>query len=253
MRLSLPLVFFFITGCSQQDMLSMVASTDDEAVAKKYIDLLRERRFDEIEQVTYPSIRSQLRDVFDEMADALPASQPTSIRLVGARKLTNNDGLTTNLTFEYAFGEEEWFLINVAWLSADGALAIVGFNVYDTDGPLEEQNKFVLGGKSPTHYVVLALVIALPIFSIYALIVCARTKLSGRKWPWILFIVFGVGNFALNWTTGESRFALLQIQLLSASVAAEPYGPWVLSVSVPLGALLFLLRRRRLSAPESQT
>jgi hypothetical protein len=31
-------------------MLSLVASTDDQAIARKYIDLLRERRFDEIEQ-----------------------------------------------------------------------------------------------------------------------------------------------------------------------------------------------------------
>jgi hypothetical protein len=67
-----------------------------------------------------------------------------------------------------------------------------------------------------------------------------------------LFILFGVGNFALDWTTGEWQFAPLHVHLLSASVSANLYGPWVLSVSVPLGALLFLWRRRRLSAPEPQ-
>jgi hypothetical protein len=251
MRVSSWLVLASLAGCSQQDMLSLIASTEDQAVARKYIELLRDRRFDEIEQVTHPSIRSQLRDALGQMADTLPDAEPTSITLVGAHKAANNGSLTTNLTFEYGFGDE-WFIINVAWQSDDDAFAIVGFNVYDTPGSLEQMNKFELAGKSPTHYLFLALVVALPIFSIYALIVCARTRMSGRKWPWILFILFGVGNFALNWTTGEWQFAPLQIQLLSASASANLYGPWVLSVSVPLGALLFLWRRRRLSAPEPQ-
>ena len=232
-------------------MLSLVASNDDQAIARNYIDLLRERRFDEIEQATHPSLRSQLRDVLGQMADALPESDPTSITLVGAHKATNNGNLTTNLTFEYGFGEE-WFVINLAWLGGDDAVSIVGFNVYPIAESLEHMNKFELAGKSPTHYLFLALVGALPIFSIYALIVCARTRMAGRKWPWILFILFGVGNFALNWTTGEWQFAPLQVQLLSASASANLYGPWLLSVSVPLGALLFLSLRRRLSAPEPQ-
>jgi hypothetical protein len=252
MRVSLSLLLAaFIAGCSQQDLLSMIASTDDQAMARKYIDLLRDGRFDEIEQATDPSIRSQLHDALGQMADMLPEGDPTSITLVGAHKATNNGSRTTNLTFEYGFGEE-WFIINVAWLSNNDAFAIIGFNVYDTPGALEELNKLELAGKSPTHYLFLALVVALPIFSIYALIVCARTRMSRRKWPWIIFILFGVGNFALNWTTGEVQFAPLQIQLLSASAAADLYGPWVLSVSLPLGALLFLLRRRSLSAPEPQ-
>jgi hypothetical protein len=251
MPVALWLVLALIAGCNQQDMLSLIASTDDQAVARKYIELLRDRRFDEIEQATHPSIRSQLGDALGQMADMLPQADPTSITLVGAHKSTNNGSRTTNLTFEYGF-REEWFIINVAWIGGDDAFAIVGFNVYSTPGSLEQMNKFELAGKSPTHYLFLALVVALPIFSIYALIVCARTRMSGRKWPWIIFILFGVGNVALNWTTGEWQFAPLRIQLLSASAAANPYGPWVLSISVPLGALLFFLRRRSLSAPDPQ-
>src|SRR5262245_14877562 len=196
------LVLVFVASCSQQDLLSVIASSEDQALATTYIDHLRARRFDEIEQATDPRLRAQLRAALGQMADALPEGAPTSIKLVGANKLTNDQGLTTNLTFEYGFGEQ-WFLINVAWLSKDDTFAIVGFNVYDTEGSLEELSKFELAGKSPTHYLVLVLAVALPIFCIYTLIVCARTRLTGRKWPWIIFILFGVGKFSLNWTSGE--------------------------------------------------
>jgi hypothetical protein len=206
-------------------------------------------RFDEIEQAAdQDSLATSRRPRPD--GGRVARRRATSIKLVGAHKLTDDQGLTTNLTFEYGFGDE-WFLVNVAWLSKDGAFAIVGFNVYDTDGSLEELSKFELAGKSPTHYLVLALAVALPIFCIYTLVVCARTRLMGRKWPWIIFILFGVGKFSLNWTSGAWGFAPLSFLLLGAGVTAEPYMPWVVSVSLPLGALLFLSRRRRLSAPET--
>jgi hypothetical protein len=245
------LVLVFVASCSQQDLLSVIASTEDQALATRYIDLLRARRFEEIEQAADPGIRSQLHDALGQMAGALPEATPTSITLVGAQKLTNDQGLTTNLTFEYGFGED-WFLINVAWLSKDDTFTIVGFNIYDTEASLEELSKFELAGKSPTHYLFLVLAVAVPIFCIYTLVVCARTRLTGRKWPWIIFILFGVGTFSLNWTSGEWGFAPLNFLLLGAGVTAEPYMPWVVSVALPLGALLFWLRRRRLAAPASE-
>lgn len=244
------LLLVFVTGCSQQDLLSAIASTEDQALATKYIDLMRAHRFEEIEQAADPGVRAQLHDALGRMAEALPEATPTSITLVGAHKLTNGQGLTTNLTFEYGFGEE-WFLINVAWLSNDDTFAIVGFNVYDLEGSLEELSKFELAGKSPSHYLVLVWAVAVPIFCVYTLIVCARTRLTGRKWPWIIFILFGVGKVSLNWTSGEWAFAPLVVQLLGAGVTAQPYTPWVVSVSLPLGALLFWWRRRRPSGPDA--
>jgi Na+-transporting NADH:ubiquinone oxidoreductase subunit NqrE len=113
---------------------------------------------------------------------------------------------------------------------------------------LEEQHRFDLAGKSSLHYLWLALAVFMPSFTVFALIVCARTRLKGRKWPWIVFILFGVGAFSINWATGQLDFSPIRITLLSAGVFAAPLGPWVVSFSLPVGAFVFLARRKGLAA-----
>ncbi|HEX7028194.1 MAG TPA: hypothetical protein VF268_13210, partial [Gammaproteobacteria bacterium] len=56
----------------------------------------------------------------------------------------------------------------------------------------------------------------------------------------------GVGAIRMNWTGGEYVFELLNVQLLGASaVTSGPYASWVISVSAPLGAMLFWLWRKK--------
>jgi Phospholipase_D-nuclease N-terminal len=95
---------------------------------------------------------------------------------------------------------------------------------------------------------VLAAAAAAPLFTLYALIVCIRTKIERRKWLWILFILFGFGRFMVNWTTGSWDFHIFYAQLLSASAGAAFFGPWIISVSLPVGAVFFLSRRKKLEA-----
>lgn len=82
--------------------------------------------------------------------------------------------------------------------------------------------------------------------SLAALVVCIRTKLSVKKWPWILFIIFGFTNFSVNWTTGEWFYSLFAVQLFSASAMAPLYGNWILAVSLPIGALSFFMLKEKL-------
>ncbi len=50
----------------------------------------------------------------------------------------------------------------------------------------------------------------------------------------------------VSWATGQWGITALAAQLFSASAVAALYGPWMVSVSLPLGAALFLIYRRRL-------
>jgi hypothetical protein len=237
-----------LAGCSQETLLKKFATPEDEATAKQYVDHLRNRRFDEIEKVADASISGpNLRDVLMRMADMLPDREPDSVKLVGAHSLHEPSGFTKNLSFEYGFSGR-WFLINVATREQAGKATIVGFNVYPQPAPLAEQHRFGLKGKTALQYAILALAAILPLLTLYALVVCVRTRMPGRKWPWVLFILAGVGKVAVNWTTGEWNVAPLSIQLFSAAAFAPVYGPWVVAVSFPLGALVFLLKRRSLAA-----
>ena len=240
------LAFIPLLGCSQEDLLQKFSSPEDQATAKNYVDLLRARNFDEIESALDPSIRSEnIRETMTRMADLMPTEAPSSIKLVGAQTFYAPGAKTINTTLEYGFGDK-WMLANVALREQQGAKSIVGFNVYPMTQSLEAQNRFTLAGKSAVQYTILVAAIAAFLVTLYSLVVCARTKLPRRKWLWVIFILVGFGKVTVDWTTGQWSVAPLVVQLFSASATAPLYGPWAIAVSLPLGALFFLVFRRQL-------
>jgi len=248
LRLALLALLAFAAGCNQQEMLSQLVPAEDQALASRYVDLLRARNFDEIDRAAAPNVRGpRLYAALLKMAEELPEQPPTSWKLVSAQLQTNADETTTNVVFEYDFSGK-WVLANVATLRKQDSVSLVGLSVRAIPESLEEHHRFRLAGKSAVQYLVLALAIVFPLFTLYALVACVRTRMAGRKWPWVLFILFGIGSFAVNWTTGEWQVSLIATRLFSAAASATLYGPWVLSVSLPLGALVFLVRRKALTA-----
>lgn len=233
-----------LAGCSQEEMLQKFSSPQDQAAAKNYIDHLRARNFDEIEKTLDPSIRTpDMRDRLVQMAEAMPTREPDSIKVVGAQRFSTADATTISTAFEYNFGDK-WVLAHVTVGDRQGTKTIVGFNITPMAQSLEAQNRFTLAGKSAVQYSVLVAAIAAVLVTFYSLVVCIKTKLSERKWLWVIFILVGFGKLAVNWTTGEWGFVLLAVQLFSASAVAPLYGPWTIAVSVPVGAIAFLFYKR---------
>jgi hypothetical protein len=209
------------------------------------VDDLRAGRYEAIEAFADPRIKGPtLRGTLERMAALMPDEEPSSIKLVSAQTTKSPQGTTKNLTFEYRYGEK-WLLVNVATQRTGNAFTLIGFNVYPEAQAVAERNHFRLAGKTALQYLILAAAILLPLLSLYALIQCARTKRVKGKWLWIVFILFGAGRAAINWTTGEWQVSTLSIQLLSASALTDAQGAWILAVSVPLGAILFLFRRQQ--------
>jgi hypothetical protein len=222
------LLAFLVVGCSQEDMLRKIAPQSEQDKARAYIEQLRHHDFASVEQAMDPSIAGDLKGgLLEKMADAIPAGEPTSVKLVGADQFSPNQvGTTLNLTYEFQFGDK-FLLINVAKKTKDGVETIIGFRVQGLTNSLEAQNRFTLAGKSALQYGVLAAAVGAAIFTIVALAICIRTKIARRKWLWILFILFGFGKIMVNWTSGGWDFRVLNIQLFSASANANFFGPWL--------------------------
>ncbi len=242
-------MILLLSACSQDDMLQKFSSSEEQATAKGYIDRLRARDFGAIENAMDKSIRSpNTNDTLAKMADMIPTQQPKSMKLVGAQTFHSPGSTMVNTTFEYNFGTT-WLLANVAIQDRNGTKTIVGFNVYPRSQSLESQNRFTFSGKSMAQYLILSMTFLVALLTLWSLTMCIRAKLPGRKWPWILFILFGFGKVAVNWTTGQWSFMPLSIQLFSASAFAQLYGPWIVSASLPVGAIFFLIHRKKLVAP----
>lgn len=237
-----------LAACRRADLMKALVPSADQQVAKGYIDLLRQHRFDQIEKDVAPGLRTAgLHDMLVKMAAALPPQNPVSVEVVGANTIRGSSVTRDDITFEYQF-PDRWLLASVATQKAGGVSTITGIHVNVLPDSLEHVNRFSLGGKGLLQYAVLALAPLVAIVSLCALVLCARTRMMKRKWLWILFILFGVGKLSVNWTTGQWGFMPLSVQLFSAGAFSPLYGPWILSVSFPLGAVWFLLRRKQLAA-----
>lgn len=250
-RIAIALAAILLAGCGQQAMLNYFSSPQDQAEAQQVIAQLRQGNLEAVESELDAGIKdASIRSKLITMAALIPEGEPLSVKVVGETKNTVNSATTVNTTFEYQY-PEKWLLINVAFRKGGGTRTIVGFRVKPIARSLEEENKFTLSGKNPLQYGVLALAVPAVLLTLYALVACIRTRMQRRKWLWILFILFGVGKFWVNWTTGQAGFMPVAIQLFSASAFANFYGPWTVAVSFPLGAVWFLLVRSSLKvAPE---
>lgn len=247
------LICLALNGCDKASLMNKMTSPEDKSTAISYIEMLRQNKFDQIENDLDSSIKSpDIRATLVKMANLIPATNPESVRVVGSQIMNGPSMHTANITFEYKFSEK-WLLINVAIQKKKGVSTILGFNVNPIPSSLEHMNRFTLAGKGTIHYLMLGLVFLAPLFTLYALVLCIRAKLAKNKWLWIIFIVFGIAKFSLNWTTGQWLITPLAVQFFSAGAFAPAYGPWTLSVSLPLGAIIFLFVRRRIQTSELTT
>lgn len=247
-RLLLALVgCLVLAGCDQRTLVDRLAPADDASFAKARIEELRAGRIDALRGYLDPTLATPDTLVrLKQVTAYFPPGEPRTVKTVGFAKHTFNGHTSVTLTFEYGF-DRAWALADLTATRQDGQRTILGLHVYRMSQSLEQTNAFSLAGRPPASYLVLALACAVPVFCLVALVVCVRTRFKGRKWPWILFILFGVGTLHLNWTTGAMGVQPLSVLLFGASAMSSPYGPWMISVGLPLGAIWFLLRRRRLA------
>jgi hypothetical protein len=235
-------------GCNPEDVIRKTSSAEDQAFVEKTLDQLRKRQFDEIEKRMDSSVQeSNVRDTLAQMSALLPSEDPSKISLIAVQTNRSSHHATSNLVYEYSY-QKQRFIVDVVLNKFSGTTSILGFHIKLLSADIEEQSKFKLVGKSAVQYLIFVLAIVFPIVTIVALIICIRMKLRGRKWPWVLFILFGFCNLAVNWNTGEIGFSIFALQLLSASANSTFYGPWIISVSLPLGAICFLIFRKNHAA-----
>ncbi len=243
--LLLALALTALAGCQGPKF----ATAEQEAAAQGWIAKLRTRDFDAIDQALDPALKGDAAaEQMRRMADAFPPGPASRTTLVGDNHVASADGHLVNLTYEMEIGGQ-WILANVATRTRDGVTAIVGMNVNRMPSSLEKQNRFGLADKPLACYVALALAVFAPVVSLVALVLCIRTPLRGRKWPWIIAILAGVGMLTVNWTTGQWEVHVLMLQFLGAGFFKSQFGPLMLSAGLPLAALIFLVKRVDLRKP----
>ena len=227
------------TACNKEDMMRKFTPLQEDQTARGYISQIQQQNFDDIEYAMDPTLKSDsLHNILIQMSAQFPSLQPKSVKVVGVETTVVNDIKTVNLTYELEY-PSKWLLINVATKAQNGKSSIIGLNVTPMAKSMEYLNRFTFTNKRPQHYIIFILAILASLFSLLTLVACIRAQPVKKKWLWIIGILVGAGAVNLNWTTGIVTFNIIHFQLLSAGIASTPYGPCILSVSLPIFSILF--------------
>ena len=252
MRLFYGLLLFtgvLLAGCDQQEWFDKFVPKEEAEFAKRAVGQFAARDFASIERSLVPIlVQPDTRSKLQQVAEQVPSAPPLAVQIVGAHTLKTSDRDQYDLTLQYEY-PGKWLLANVVLHREKGELRLAGIHVRPLPDSLQNINRFTFAGKSPIHFLVLALAVLIPLFVIATLVSCARTPIARRKWLWLLFIAVGLVRFSLNWTDGTWEFTPISFLLLGAGFnQAGPAAPYVFAVAAPIGAVLFWFRRKSLRA-----
>ena len=250
LSLAIAGVGLLLAGCDQKAFLQKFVPKDDDAFARRFLDVTRVGDYAAADQMLVPSLRGAKSETgLRELNRVLAHGQPVSVEIIGCTVFTNtsNQGTvrTTNLSYQIHF-PDSWAAGNIAVGHQSGATYIVDSHFRSIPDSLEVLNRFAFSGKSVVHYLVFALCVAIPLLILVALILCIRSRVR-RKWLWIVFILLGFVQFRFDWSSGHFDVQPVSFALFGASAFRPgPYAPWILGFAIPVGAILFLLVRRRI-------
>ncbi len=169
---------------------------------------------------------------------------------VGSNIFQTEDLIRINKTFQLTY-KDKYALVTAQIIKEKDSVKINGFNFNEMNSSLEAHNKFSFSGKGLTHYFFLGYAVLIPLFIVVTFIIYLRTRFN-KKWRWALFILVGLVQFSFNWTTGGFMFKLIHFQILGSGYQYTAYSPVVIMSSIPLGAVLFLRKRRKLFSVQTE-
>lgn len=252
----LPLLLalcLLLSACSQEAMIHRFATPEADAFARDFIQQVRNgdpmaARKLSPELLQVPAMKDSLRS----LTRVFPRGSVQEVKLLNAQVMTMSTGLTTRTLVYEEHSAGGWALVQVVVLEdAMKYRYINGMHVQPTRGAIQEMNAFTLAGKGALHWGMLLMATAVPLFCLGSAILVFRTPMR-RRWAWALLALVGGFTATLNWTTGELFTRMFNVQLLGAGALQSGLGaPWLISVSLPVGALIALSRRRRFLADQN--
>jgi hypothetical protein len=236
-------------ACSADSILARYESLPETQIARESIELLRTKNYDALRTRLAPEQRDdpKIARGMPIVAGQFPDGEPIGIKLIDYQFTTFspfNGSASTNysIAFEYEY-PEIWIVTIAALRRANEETSVTGINAFRNLQSLENLNALTFENKSALHFVMVLLAVVVFGFIVATLITAIRTKIPKRKWLWIIFIIIGIGQISLNWTTGELSFAA-NFNLFAVGMVRRGLGPWILQIGIPLGAALFWWRRR---------
>lgn len=243
-------ILMSLVGCYEQPGAGQTPPSDAVDLVKRQVARLIDGRYDEFRANADPkTFDLESVKVLSQMTAFIPKEQPQSVKVVA---FYSRSGIGTDIAFEYKYSDR-WLLIRASVRPVGDALRTFAMDVDEQSESVAEAMTVSLEGMSALHYAVALCALLVPVVILLAVIQWVRLGKFKSRWWWLFAILFGVTQFSLNWHTGEWSFAPLGLSFFGVGYLVPMEIPpliWPLyiMVSLPLGAVLFLVRRRPISA-----
>lgn len=213
---------------------------------------------------------------------AFPSDPPWSIRLLSSRQVGQGKGAPqerAELQYLYTFAERRavidlsvepagWRVVTPATLRTprresqilterpedppDGGASYEVVRVYKalsmsytevTDEDVANQ-AFWAPGRTAGQWLFLGLAALTPVFMIWTAIQVFRAPALQARLFWVLLCLGGVGTAWMDWTSGITGFMPTSVRLMGFGLekGPSPLAPWMVSLTLPIGALAASLR-----------
>lgn len=247
--LPLGLLILSLVGCTGDRLLQRLVPPDADDFARSVIGSWHSGDVAALLGVGSGELTGSegVEGAIAESSRRFPGGMIEEVELIGANVHIGSDRTIRDLTYEVRT-EEGVVLVAMRVSETRAGRFLDGMQMEQVDASVRDLHAFQLRGKSAVHHAMLILAVVVFLFCVAVAVRIARTPMP-RRWLWVVVALVGVGTTTLDWTTGETQFRLLSLQLFGVGVQRlGMLGPWYLSVGVPVGALLALVRRRRVLA-----
>ena len=235
------LLVFTLSGCAGDRL-----NATEDAELRSVFTQVRLGRLAEAQARFDPQFsRPQLAQTLGGLAGVIPRGAPLTVRRLGADSVQTRLGQAYLATYEYGYPDRYLIVRTGIFKPVTGPAMVNTFYVDVTPMSAVRANAFRLDGKAPRQYGFLLLAIAAPLIVVIALISLAGSQRVRHKALWMVGMVIGLGALTMNWTTGALGARALFVDPFGLWVlhADTPAAPWMITASVPLVALIYLLLR----------
>lgn len=110
--------------------------------------------------------------------------------------------------------------------------------------PDEAAQAFWAPGRTSGQWLFLGLAAATPVFMLWTVVRVLRAPVLGGRLFWALACFAGMGTLWMDWTSGITGFLPYSLRLMGFGLeqGPSPLSPWMVSLTLPIGALAASLR-----------
>ena len=239
--------------CHQAAAAELRVPKDQDDFVRQTIEALRTGDFNTVANALDPKLRTPT--LGQQLAGAAGLFPPGFIRSVetidflpGKPDPAHPENFDSTFQLQYHIGDR-WVGVAASIVHANNTTVMTGFRILPLSESVEATNRFTFAGKSAVNYGFALAMLVVPLLSLFALVNCVAAPGLRFKWIWAVAIVIGFCQVTMNWTAGTVAFDPLFAEPFGLWLTRSGlYGPWMVSVGFPVGAVAYLVKRFLLDA-----